>query len=263
MENLNSADILSSLHIYKTANLKSVPRISIFIICKNEAHIIGKCLEQASKLADEIILLDSGSTDLTTELAKKYTDKIYVNEWLGYGKQKNLALSKCTNEWVLSLDADEILTDESIAEIKAIDYQADGYQIARKLFIGESFIRHGGYYPDYQLRLFKKSQGRFCDAEVHESVEMLEAGEYTKDRSKYPKLKEALDHYSYKNLESMDQAFTKFAKLSKKTPNLLKAIFNYLYTFVNKFILRLGFLHGSTGLKMALIHAKYSFLKYK
>ena len=240
-----------------------MPPISIFIICKNEERIIGRCLEQAAKLADEIILVDSGSTDLTLAIAKKYTEKIYLNDWLGYGKQKNLALSKCSNEWVLSLDADEVLTDELIDEIKSLDFEADGYQVARKLFIGDKFIRHGGYYPDYQLRLFKKSQGRFCESPVHESVELLIDGEYSKDRSKCPELKNPLEHFSYDNLEQMAASFKKFAQLSSKKPNMVLAIINYLYSFINKLIFRLGFLHGLEGLALAHIHAKYSYLKYR
>lgn len=238
-----------------------MPKLSIFIICKNEERIIARCLEQASKLADEIILIDSGSTDLTLAIAKQYSENIYLNEWLGYGKQKNLALAKCSNEWVMSIDADEVLTDDLIDEIKALDFEANGYQVARKLFIGDKFIRHGGYYPDYQLRLFKKSLGRFCDSEVHESVEMLEAGEYSKKRSEYPKLKQPLNHYSYQNLKEMEKAFEKFAKLSQKKKNIFIALINYLYSFINKFILRLGFLHGWMGLRLALIHANYSFQK--
>ena len=241
---------------------KPMPKLSIFIICKNEERIIARCLEQASKLADEIILIDSGSTDLTLAIAKQYTEKIYLNEWLGYGKQKNLALAKCSNEWVMSIDADEVLTDDLIDEIKALDFVANSYQVARKLFIGDKFIRHGGYYPDYQLRLFKKSLGRFCDSEVHESVEMLETGEYSKKRSNYPKLKNPLNHYSYQNLKEMEESFTKFAMLSGKQKNLSLALINYLYSFVNKYFLRLGLLHGYTGLRLALIHARYSYLKY-
>ena len=163
----------------------------------------------------------------------------------------------------MSLDADEVLTDELIDEIKSLDFEADGYQVARKLFIGDKFIRHGGYYPDYQLRLFKKSQGRFCESPVHESVELLIDGEYSKDRSKCPELKNPLEHFSYDNLEQMAASFKKFAQLSSKKPNMVLAIINYLYSFINKLIFRLGFLHGLEGLALAHIHAKYSYLKYR
>lgn len=242
-----------------------LPSLSIFIICLNEERIIESCLKQAAKLATEIIIVDSGSTDRTLDIARKYTTRIYHQDWLGYGAQKNIALSHCTNEWVLSLDADEVLSDELINEIKALDLKSHGYQIARKLYIGDKFIRWGGFYPDYQLRLFQRSLGRFCNSQVHESIELLEprTQSYSKSRRDCPQLKHALDHYSYNSIEEMEEAYMKFARLSSKKPNLFIAIFNAIYTFVNKFILRLGFLNGALGLRLALIHAKYSFFKYR
>ncbi len=241
------------------------PPISIFIICKNEERIIEATLRQAAKLAAEIIVVDSGSTDSTLEIAKKFTNKIYHQDWLGYGKQKNQALSCCANEWVLSLDADEVLSDELIAEIQHLDYKADAYCIARKLYIADKFIRWGGFYPDYQLRLFKKSVGRFCESPVHESVELLnpQTQSYTKSREHCPQLKYPLEHYSYENIDELHKAYKKFASLSTKQPNLFKAIFGGIYTFVYKFVFRLGFLNGILGLRLALIAAEYSFRKYK
>ncbi len=250
--------------------------ISVFIICKNEERLIGSVLEQAGKFAKEIIVVDSGSTDSTLEIVAKYTDKIYQQDWLGYGKQKNFALSKCSYEWVLSIDADEVLTNELIEEISklplvvtassakkfSLDYP--GYQIARKFFIGDKFICHGGYYPDYQLRLFKKSLGRFCESPVHESVELYDPAteNYSKDRSNCPKLKNPLNHYSYSSIDEMKNSFRKFAELSTKSKNIFKAFIAGIYTFVYKFVLRLGFMNGLLGLQLALVHAEYSFRKY-
>ena len=96
-------------------------KLSISIVCLNEAGIIGECLQQAARVADEVVVVDSGSTDKTIEIAESYGAKIFHQDWLGYGKQKNFALSQCSNEWVLSLDADEILTDELIAELELLD----------------------------------------------------------------------------------------------------------------------------------------------
>lgn len=236
-------------------------KISVSIICLNEADIIDACLRQAGRVADEIVIVDSGSTDNTLEIAASHGARIFHQDWLGYGKQKNFALAQCANEWVLSLDADEVLTDDLIEEIQGLDYQSQvvGYRIARKLFVGEKFICWGGYYPDYQLRLFRNSLGGFNELAVHESVQLP-------DKARVQDLKKPLDHFSYDSLEQMDAAFTKFAKLSTKKRsrllNPLRATFNFFYTFLYKYFLRLGFLHGLTGLRLAWIHAKYSFLKY-
>ncbi len=236
-------------------------KISVSIICLNEAGIIGDCLQQASHVADEIVIVDSGSTDKTLEIAENHGAKIFHQDWLGYGKQKNFALAQCSNEWVLSLDADEVLTDELIEEIKGLNFDTEvvGYRVARKLFVGDRFICWGGYYPDYQLRLFQNSLGDFNELAVHESVQLPAD-------AKVCDLKKPLDHFSYDSLEQMDAAFIKFAKLSTKKRNRFlnppRAVFNFFYTFFYKYLLRLGFLHGVTGLRLAWIHARYSFLKY-
>ncbi|MAI33963.1 MAG: hypothetical protein CMM07_20125 [Rhodopirellula sp.] len=236
-------------------------KISVSIICLNEAGGLGACLQQAARVADEIVVVDSGSTDKTLEIAEAHGARIFSQDWLGYGKQKNYALRQCSNEWVLSLDADEVLTDELIEEIKGLDFESEvaGYRVARKLFVGDRFIRWGGYYPDYQLRLFRNSLGDFSEVAVHESVQLP-------DHAKVRDLKKPLDHFSYNTLEQMDAAFKNFAKLSTKKRNRLlnpaRAAFNFFYTFFYKYLLRLGFLHGVTGVRLAFIHAKYSFLKY-
>lgn len=108
-------------------------KLSVSIICLNEAGIIDECLRQAARVADEIVIVDSGSTDQTLEIAEKHGAKIFHQDWLGYGKQKNFALAQCANEWVLSLDADEVLTDELVQEIEQLELGSDvvGYRVAR------------------------------------------------------------------------------------------------------------------------------------
>lgn len=238
--------------------------LSVAIICKNEERIIADCLKQAAKLADEIVVVDSGSTDKTVEIARAYTPKVIHHDWQGYAKQKNFSLSQCTNEWVLSLDADEVLSDELIAEIRSLDFSKPGYQIARKLYIGKRFIRWGGYYPDYQLRLVRRSQARFSNSPVHESIELYdeESKSYSKDRKHCPRLRNALNHFSYENPEEMDKAFANFARLAHKKNNILSALIKAAFTFVNKYFLQLGLLEGSLGLRLAWIHTKYTFKKY-
>ncbi len=229
--------------------------ISVFIICKNEERIIEACLKQASKLAAEIIVVDSGSTDRTLEIVAKYTDRVHHQDWLGYGAQKNYALSLCSHDWVLSLDADEVLSDMLITEINALDFHDDAYKIARKLLVGDKWLRWGGYYPDYQLRLFKKSLGKFSELPVHESVEL--------QSELISKLKHPLDHHAYKNLDEMENAFMKFAQLSGKKASFLVRLFKAGFIFFNKFFLQLGFMDGLLGLRLAWLQLRYCFNKYK
>jgi glycosyltransferase involved in cell wall biosynthesis len=233
--------------------------IAVAIICKNEERIIEQCLLQAQKISAEIILVDSGSTDKTPEIAKKFDLKFVYQDWLGYSAQKNYALSLCTQPWVLSLDADEVLTDELINEIKSLDLSENcAYKIPRKLFVGKRFIRWGGYYPDYQLRLVPKNQARFNDRPVHESLILSDSA---KD---YPviKLEYAINHYSYETIKDLEKAFDKYALLARKKSNLVLACLKFIFTFVNKYFFQLGILEGALGLRLALVHANYTFKKY-
>lgn len=245
-------------------------RLSIFIICKNEAHIIGQTLAQAAKIADEIIVVDSGSSDETLEIAKKYTDEVHHQDWLGYGAQKNFALDLCHGEWCLNIDADEVLTDELIREIRDVitnPGQAVAFKIPRKLFIADKFIRHGGYYPDAQLRLFKNGFARFNQRAVHESLELdlSKLASLGLTKSSIKTLDSAMEHYAYRSFQEMQDHFLRYAALGKEyvsRPSLFLAWLKAVYSFLNKFFLRLGFLHGALGLRLALLHARYSFLKY-
>ncbi len=241
--------------------------LSVFIICKDEARIIAKTLERARLLADELVIVDSGSTDGTIEIAKSYADKFVHQDWLGYSAQKNFALGLCSHEWVLSLDADEVLTETGIEEIrsKLKAPEVDAYSISRKLFIGNKFIKYGGYFPDYQLRLFRRGIGKFNAEVVHESVEL-------KPGSKVSKLIEPLEHYAYVDLADMQKSFENFASLANANQGanfislnpLLMLFFTlkFAYVFLQKYFLRLGFLHGKLGFDLALMHAQYTIRKY-
>ncbi len=250
--------------------------LSVFIICLNEERIIERTLAQARKLADELIVVDSGSTDATLEIAQRYADKIVHQDWLGYSAQKNFALGLCTQDWVLSLDADEVLTDACIAEIKSVlskwiaspsarndaVYASDAYRIARKLYIGSKWIRYGGYYPDYQLRLFRRTLGSFMPRAVHESVALLADARVSDFR-------EPLEHYAYTSIQEFNETLMKYSELARKShpsrvpqPVLtIYALLKFIYTFFWRYIFRLGFLHGMMGLQLAWIHATYTMRK--
>jgi glycosyltransferase involved in cell wall biosynthesis len=250
--------------------------LSVFIICQNEERIIERTLVQARKLADELIIVDSGSTDSTLAIASKYADRVEHQDWLGYSGQKNFALGLCTQDWVLSVDADEVLTDALIAEIRmslraegeAI-YNgsprrfaprddiplADAYRIARKLYIGSKWIRYGGYYPDYQLRLFRRTLGSFAPRTVHESVALLAD-------ARVSDLREPLEHYAYADIAELQTSFMKYAALARKPGLILLVPLKFAYTFLWRYMFRLGFLHGLIGLQLAWIHAVYTARKY-
>jgi glycosyltransferase involved in cell wall biosynthesis len=240
--------------------------ISVCIICKNEARIIDSTLKQSSKIADELIIVDSGSTDSTLEIAKKYTNKVIHHDWKGFARQKNFAISLCQHSWILSLDADEVLSDALIQEIKNLNLDdksgPNAWKIARKLFVGDKFIRWGGYYPDYQLRLFKRGDYLFAEKPVHESLVPVQ------NFSSCAFLKHPLHHYAYESLDDMKSNYMNYAslanaELNSKQKGQIKALAKYFYTLVYKLTARFGVLHGLLGLKLALIHAEYSYQKYK
>ncbi len=230
--------------------------VSVFIICKNEARIIEATLQQARILADELIVVDSGSSDGTLEIAKRYADKLVHQDWLGYAAQKNFALSLCTQDWCLSLDADEVLTDALIAEIKSrhCERSESAFAIPRKLYLGDKWLRFGGYYPDYHLRLFPRGAAKFNERAVHESL-MLEPG------LRVRKLSRALEHYAYADIEDMRANYLRYAELGRKISSFvfLRAAFAFLW----RFIIRLGFLHGLLGLRLACLQAEYTYCKYR
>ncbi len=147
-------------------------KISVAIITKDEEHNIRDCLESV-RWADEVVVVDNGSTDDTLKICREYRAQVYEEEWKGYSGQKNSAIGKARNEWVLSLDADERVTPDLCEEIAgALDGNpsVDGYFIARKNFFLGRWIKHCGWYPDFNLRLFRKGRGRFAERIVHEKV---------------------------------------------------------------------------------------------
>ena len=155
-------------------NQNAAMTLSVCIICFNEEVNIRRCLESVSWV-DEIIVVDSMSNDRTAEIAAEFTDKIYEREWTGYVEQKNFALSKAKGHWILSLDADEevseSLRNEITAEISKKDVK-EGYRIPRRSFYQGRWINHSGFYPDRQLRLFKSDEAHWIGGRVHERVEV-------------------------------------------------------------------------------------------
>jgi glycosyltransferase involved in cell wall biosynthesis len=240
-----------------------MPSLSVIIIAKNEERTIGRVLDAVRDIADEIVLVDSGSEDQTKEIAVEKGARVLHQDWLGYAAQKNFALGLASSDWILSLDADEIMTPEAVAEVKAIvaaplDEKLAGYRVPRLLFIGEQPVRHGGFFPDAQLRLIKNGAGKFRERKVHERIFVDgPVGDLT-----HPML-----HYSYKNVDEFTKAMDKYARLSasefkndgshKWRTNPLNELFHPMWTFVARYLFRLGFLDGKLGLQLNLIYSDY------
>mgnify|MGYP001773676789 FL=1 len=235
--------------------------LSVLIRTKNEERNIGRAIRSVLPLADEIVVLDSGSTDRTVEIAKNLGAKVFFKEWEGYGKQLNYGIGLCSKDWILVLDADEEVSSElreSIKkELKNPRYEV--YKLCRKTFYLGDFLNHA-WYPEWRVRLFKKGKVRF-EGELHERVIF---------EGKAGKLKGDIHHYSYKSLEDQYLKTIRYAKIMAdrmkeegKRFRLYNLIFNPLWYFFKIYFLKLGFLDGLRGFLVAMSGAIYVFLKYK
>lgn len=239
-------------------------QLSVIIICQNEESRIGRCLESV-RWADEIIVVDSGSTDKTLEIVAQYTDKIFFNtDWPGFGPQKRFAENKAGNDWVLSIDADEVVSDELCDEIIKIMDKADDssvYRINRLTHFCGKFIKHSGWYPDRIVRLYNKQHYHFNDALVHEAVDCKGAQKID--------LNGHLLHYTFQSLaEYMDKrngyaklwASSQFAKGRKV--GVIELLIHSWFAFIRHYFLKLGLLDGYHGFLIAVIQMQYTFNKY-
>lgn len=238
------------------------PSVSVILITKNEAGNIRDCLQSVS-WADEIIVVDSGSTDGTPQIAKEMGALVYSHDWPGFGPQKNRALAYASKDWVFSIDADERVTPEQRAELERAmqDGLADGYFCPRLSQFCGTFIRHSGWYPDYVLRLFKRGKGRFSDSLVHESI-ILEG---RSERLKIPLL-----HYSYLTMDDVERKVGHYSNAAAqqmfqagKHASWLRAALSGGWAFIRTYIVRLGVLDGGAGFQIALMNMRTTFLKYR
>lgn len=237
-------------------------KLSVIVITKNESANIRACLESVA-WADEIIVVDSASTDGTQEIAREFTPQVHVHaDWPGFGAQKNRALDYASKDWVLSLDADERVTPELRAEIEAVllDALADGYEIPRLSSFCGRFMRHSGWHPDYVLRLFRRGKARFSDALVHESVQL---------QGSAARLRQPLLHYSYRDFEDVLSKLNSYSSAASamlerrgKKGGLLQATGHGLWAFIRTYFLRAGFLDGREGFMLAVMNAENSYYRY-
>jgi len=229
-------------------------KISVIIITGNEEKNISDCLKSVS-WADEIIVVDSESEDATVQIAKEFTDKVFISKWEGYAKQKTYALSLAYNEWVLSLDADERVTPALADEILSMEFSNnifDAYKIHRENYFLGKKISTCGWQNDYQLRLFRKSKTKLTDRLVHEGF--IVDGEISQ-------LKNAITHYSYLNLKDGFNKINEYStleaneKYKRKKVNGFTIVFFPVLAFLQHYLIRKGFMDGKHGLMISLMHA--------
>lgn len=239
--------------------------LSIVLIVKNEAANLEACLETAD-WADEIVVLDSGSSDETVEIAHRYTDKVLAaTDWPGYGPQRQRAQSHATGDWILMLDADERITPELRARIEGV-VQADRrdavYAVPRLSWVFGRFIRYSGWYPDYVTRLYPRERANYGEERVHEKLHYL-------SDMREEKLTGDLLHYTYRDLNHYLVKSAHYAEAwaqqryeKGKKASLLQAFIHGVGCFVKMYLVRAGFLDGRQGLLLALLSAHSTFVKY-
>lgn len=241
--------------------------LSVCIITLNEEVNIGQTLKSIKDIADEIIVVDSGSSDGTVSLAQSYGAKVFVEPWKGFARQKNSALAKASCDWILSLDADEEVSRELSASIKAalqLEQSAPGFEAytmnRRNLYLGR-WIKHSGYYPDPKMRLVKRELAEFEIRAVHEDMKKLPRTSH---------LEGDLIHHAYPTLESFIEHANRYSSLGagmvvEQGPasfSFVNIVLRPLVRFIYMYIFRLGFLDGREGLLVLLTHASYVSWKY-
>lgn len=236
--------------------------LSVTVITQNEAHNIEDCLRSVA-FADQVVVLDSGSTDDTVQIARSMgADVSICTDWQGFGIQKNRALALVNSDWVLSLDADERVPPELQAEIRAVlqNPAFDVYSFPRLSSYCGQYMRHSGWYPDRVTRLFRRQSARFSDDLVHEKI---------LTSSKVGQLNSPLLHESFRSLETVLEKVNRYSTagaqglLDKgKTTSLGKALGHGLWAFIRTYFLRRGFMDGRMGFVLAISNAEGTYYRY-
>lgn len=236
--------------------------LSVLVITKNEEHNIVECLESV-RWADEIVVVDGGSTDKTVLLAGKVTPKVFERKWDGYGAAKNFGLEQCTSEWVLWLDADERVTQELASEIRQTIQSNpfnNGFEVPRRANFLGSWINHCGWYPGFVARLFRRGKGRFTEQKVHERLEIEgRTGRLTSD----------LLHYTDPTLAHYFEKFNRYTSLAAEELyergerfSIIQLLVRPPWVFLKMYVVRAGFLDGLAGFVLCALSSLYVFTKY-
>ncbi len=239
-------------------------KISATVITLNEERLIEKCLQSLQGIADEIVIVDSFSTDRTQEICNRYAARFVQHPFEGYIEQKNYAMAIATHDMILSLDADEALSDELRKNILKVKENgcADGYSFRRITFIGELPVTHGSWYPDFKLRLWDRRKGRWGGTNPHDRVEM-------NPRTKVKKIKGTILHYSFRTLDDFYRQSEKFVKVAvhamyqKRTKvGPVMQVAKMVWAFYKSYFVKCGFLDGRTGFIIAKVIAQSTYRKY-
>lgn len=240
--------------------------LSVFIICCDEERNIERSLRSVS-FADEIVIVDSGSQDKTLEICKKYTDTILHKDWAGFVKQKTYAFSQCSHEWILNIDADEEVSPQLKSRIISIvsgsessDSDLSGYEISRVVNYMGRWWTKGGWYPEYRLRLVRKSKTSWGGTDPHEHAIPSGATKL---------IREQLNHYTYSNLREQVQSLNSLSSAaaqslynSGRSTSFLSIFLRPMARFIKFYLAKKGFLEGQPGLIVAVMESIYTFLKY-
>lgn len=237
--------------------------ISATIITLNEEEHIGRCLKSVQGVADELVVVDAGSQDQTCTIAARLGARVLRRDWTNYSDQKNFAASQASHDWILSLDADECLSDllrQQLLTVKANPGRADAYEFPRRTFYLGRWIRHCGWYPDHKVRLYRRERGQWQGAFVHEHLSC--------DGS-VVRLKGDLLHYTCDSVSDHACRVGKYTTLAAqdlldrgRRSGPLKLVLSPLAAFMSSYFLKAGFLDGFRGLLISTFSAYYNFLKY-
>lgn len=237
-------------------------KISVTIITLNEEENIRRCLESV-KWADEIVVVDSGSSDRTVEICREYDAKVIEREWPGHIQQKNFAIDSAANNWILSLDADEEISPQLLDSIKtcrSTGFDKAGYRMPRRVYYLGRWVNHSGWYPDLKLRLFDRRLGRWGGVNPHDTVIIDgNCGLLSGD----------LYHYSYRDLAAHARQINSFTSIAAREmlqngrrPSLANLLLNPAASFFKTYVAKRGFLDGRVGFIIAVMGYFYVFLKY-
>jgi (heptosyl)LPS beta-1,4-glucosyltransferase len=236
--------------------------VSVIVITKNEEHNIEACLESV-RWADDIIVVDAESRDRTAEIARRYTEKVFIKPWMGFAAAKKFAMEQTKNNWILWLDADERVLPELADEIQTLvptNPSHAALTVARRAYFLGRWIKHSGWYPGRVARLFHKERARFNSAAVHEGLDF---------EGSVGELRNDLLHYTDPNIYHYFAKYNRYTTLAAnelsekgKTGHLSDMLIRPAWLFFRMYFFRLGFLDGIQGLLLAIFSSSYVFTKY-